>query len=40
MAKVTQVDYDTGEPIETYPSIAAAAYDNWLDYVWLTIGKS
>ncbi len=31
MAKVTQVDYDTGEPIETYPTISAAANDNWLE---------
>lgn len=31
MAIVTQIDYDTGEPIEIYPTISAAADDNWME---------
>ena len=30
--KVVQIDYYTGEVIEVYDSVEAAAYDNWLQY--------
>lgn len=33
--KIIQLDYETGEYIDDYPSIRTAAYDNWLDEIVL-----
>ena len=33
--KIIQLDYETGEYVDDYPSIRTAAYDNWLDEIAL-----